>query len=74
MKGYSLFKTVLPVGLTVAFLRPTLTHEHVGYILNCITAVPLTARDMGRELLAETFTRKDAGVSPMDGFTACLSK
>ena len=39
-----------------------------------ITAVPLTARDMGRELFAETVTRKDAGASPMDGFTACLSK
>ncbi len=38
------------------------------------TAVPITARDMGRELLAETVTRKDAGASPMDGFTACLSK
>ena len=39
-----------------------------------LTAVPLAARDMGRELLAETVTRKDAGTSPMDGFTACLSK
>ncbi len=29
---------------------------------------------MARELLAETVTRKDAGASPMDGFTACLSK
>ena len=38
------------------------------------TAVPLTARDMGQELLAETVTRKDAGASPMEGFTACLSK
>ncbi len=42
--------------------------------LNFITTVPLTARDMGRELLAETVTRKDAGASPTDGFTACLSK
>ena len=43
------------------------------------TAVPLTARGMGRELLAETVTRKDAGASPMDAmflssWTACLSK
>ena len=50
------------------FIGSTLNYLH------SFTAVPLAARDMGRELLAETVTRKDAGASPMDGFTACLSK
>jgi hypothetical protein len=36
------------------------------------TAVPLAARVMGRELLAETVTRKDADASPMGGFTASI--